>query len=100
MSLNSNPKVYKIRARGLCRKLTLKPRGYAVCYLDQENCPRPDRRDLRYAIESARILERVVESMKAGIESACEYECEEDEGPTCQHCENTLRMSCVSTNGP
>ena len=36
VSLNSNPKVYKIRARGLCRKLTLKPRGYAVCYLDQK----------------------------------------------------------------
>ena len=31
---------------------------------DQESCPKPDRRDLRYAIESARILEGVVESIR------------------------------------
>ena len=99
VSFQNNPKVYKIRASGLCRKLTLKPRGYAVCYADQENCPKPDRCDLRYAIESARVLEGVIESIKAGVESKCKYECEEDDGPTCQYCENTLKMSCISTNG-
>ena len=40
VSFQNNPKVYQIRASGLCRKLTLRPRGYAVCYADQENCPK------------------------------------------------------------
>ena len=98
VSFNDNPEIYRIKVHGVRRKLVYKPRNYAVCYLDKQNCPRPDRRDLRYANESARFCLGECWILEAGVESVCKYKCDKH-GPTCEHCESTLKMSCVSPIG-
>ena len=76
-----------------------RPRRYSTCYADQENCPKADLRDTRYAIETARLLEQAVKAMLQGIPSPCDYECpsneHEDFNVTCQHCEEVSKTACI-----
>ena len=67
--------------------------------MDQENCPKADSRDARYAIETARLLEQAVKAMLQGIPSPCDYESpsneHEDFNVTCQHCEEVSKTACI-----
>ena len=44
-------KIFPVDGRG--GKLVNRPRRYSTCYPNQENCPKPDSRDARYAMEAA-----------------------------------------------
>ena len=48
----SRPEVKSISVDGRGGKLVTRPRRYSTCYADQENCPKADSRDTRYAIET------------------------------------------------
>ena len=95
----SRPEVKSISVDGRGGKLVNRPRRYSTCYADQENCPKADSRDTRYAIETARLLEQAVKAMLQGIPSPCDYECpsneHEDFNVTCQPCEEVSKTACI-----
>ena len=57
----SRPDIKSISVDG--RKLVKRPRRYSTCYPNQENCPKPDSKYARYAVEAARLLEQTVKAM-------------------------------------
>ena len=99
VSFKAKPHLIKIEATGLCRKHTTKPRTFAVCYSDSEFCPKADRRDSKYAIENARILEGVVSACQTGIESKCKNCCDDDDSLSCQFCKANIKTACPSASG-
>ena len=56
----SRPEIKSIPIDGQGGKLVNRPRRYSTCYPNQENCPKSDSRDARYAVEAARLLEQAV----------------------------------------
>ena len=99
VTFKAKPQVIEVEANGLGRKRTIKPRTFAVCYSDSEFCPKADKRDSKFAIQSAKTLEGVVNACQAGIESQCEYCCDDDDSLTCQFCEANIKTACPSTSG-
>ena len=95
----SRPEIKSTPVDGRGGKLVNRPRRYSTCYTNQENCPKADSRDARYAMEAARLLEQAVKAMLQGIASPCDYECpsndREDFNVTCQHCEEVSKTACA-----
>ena len=98
----SRPEIKGIPVNGRGGKLVNRPRRYSTCYPNQENCPKPDLRDARYAAEAARLLEQAVKAMLQGmipslhpVITSAPATIVRTFNVTCQHCEEVSKTACA-----
>ena len=89
------PQIRKIPVEGTGKHISTRPRRFSTCYADEENCPKADPRDARFAVEAAKELKGIVDCINSGVVPPCEFECEEED-ITCEHCADVCKPACPS----
>ena len=89
------PQIRKIPVEGAGKHIITRARRFSICYADEENCPKADPRDARFAVEAAKELKGIVDCIYSGVVPPCEFECE-GEDMTCEHCTDVSKPACPS----
>ena len=89
------PQIRKIPIEGTGKHISTRPRRFSTCYADEENCPKADPRDARFAVEAAKELKGIVDCINSGVVPPCKFECEEED-ITCEHCADVCKPACPS----
>ena len=89
------PQIRKIPIEGTGKHISTRARRFSVCYADEENCPKADPRDERFAVESAKELKGIVDCINSGVVPPCKFESEEED-ITCEHCVDLCKPACPS----
>ena len=89
------PQIRKIPVEGAGKHIITRARRFATCYADEENCPKADPRDARFAVETAKELKGIVDCIDSGVVPPCKFECE-GEDMTCEHCTDVSKPACPS----
>ena len=89
------PQIRKIPIEGTGKHISTRARRFSTCYADEENCPKADPRDARFAVEAAKELKGIVDCINSGVVPPCKFECEEED-ITCEHCADICKPACPS----
>ena len=79
-------KTYTVDVENVGYPVRTKDRSFSNAYLEASNCPRPDEQDARYSRDAALKLERAVRAMLSGEVFQCGFDCDFEDGLTCEHC--------------
>eukprot|EP00439_Symbiodinium_sp_Y106_P045700 s6612_g5.t2 len=84
-----------IEAEGKQRPHAYLPRAYTQTFPTAEDCPRADPKDLKRSILWAKQFSNMVECSLQGMKAKCDFECNDEEGFVCEHCERLVRSGCA-----